>query len=509
MDELRSDLLALVVSYLSLKDALACRLVCKRLAGLGQHYPEVWERRALSVEDGPTACPLLRLAPCARVLSTAVPATAPRCHHGDLRTTACAARELSISMKRVRTEDAAEAVQIIKRQEALGRLRAVRLHFDVDDGASATEDAVASLFGTLSSTPGLEGVALSGNMGDLRMSRVTGVRGSIKPSLKSFACHLAPGMLPFFKCMLAGHASTLEAVHFDTSSACSAAPAGSVARLLAGLPRLRKLSCPLVPGLDKLAECESLREVKLTVTRDGADNADNAAGAAQLIGAEQLRSVHLCFLHGGASSDDEYEDVDSDDSDIFGLFDEEPGEEVARNLTMGLVMGDSKVEELFLEIEGESLQSVPVQLMLGLRYLPTLRRLRIKMCMFSVDEVLRGIFIFKLPSLQSLQIVLQDGIDDGSSSRCCFHWFLHHDTVKKVLLKNPWLHVELQNAIFCKDVVSEETCEYCEPLVCHQELYDVATPAEYVVGIFTHPPDACPSAVHHASGRRWFHTSDL
>ncbi|XP_052133193.1 uncharacterized protein LOC113213875 [Frankliniella occidentalis] len=135
LDQLPEDILAMAMSRLCVVDVLACRLVCKRLAGLAQH-PDVWRHRHLDVDDYSKSariecCRVLRLAPCLREISTSV-TTALSCRHADLRTTSCAARVLSIAVDmggKCGPEEATKAVQVIKQQEALGRLRAVSLVF--------------------------------------------------------------------------------------------------------------------------------------------------------------------------------------------------------------------------------------------------------------------------------------------------------------------------------------------------------------------------------------------
>ncbi|XP_026273241.1 uncharacterized protein LOC113202987 [Frankliniella occidentalis] len=478
LDQLPEDLLAAVMSHLRLEDVLALRLMCRRLAGLAQH-PDVWRHRTLAVYGGPGSCPLLRLAPCAREVSTVVPME-PACRHGDLRTTSCAARALSITMgdtlEECGPEEVADTVQIVKQQEALGRLRAVSLHFL---GGFLAEETADSLLGALASTRGLEKVTLRvGSRCCWQVVPATGQRGAWAPSLKSFTCDIQPWTVAFCNYMLAGHAATLEAVDFEDHDICPVDATLSPLRLLAGMPNLRQLTCRMMNGLGEVAACESLRALKLTV-QPVSD--DNSPGALELLrSAHQLRSLHLFFP---------YDDAEEDDDGVGG-----GGGEFGADLIRALASsGRSQVEVLSIEVVGSAPQRPLLdQLRLALPSLPALRRLVVDL---DPDALLRGITPLTAPSLRSLQIRLYD-----STQNVCFHALLHSEKLASLMSRNPLLHVELQYLTCFQDL-----CDKCV-LGCHRDLKSFK-----LVGVFAHSKDECPSPEDHATnGRcRWVHINDV
>ncbi|XP_026278736.1 uncharacterized protein LOC113206729 [Frankliniella occidentalis] len=522
MDLLPDDVLAMVMSRLDVEDLLACRLVCKRLAGLAQH-PDVWRRRWIGVGDPlslqlygpmPWLCQELRLAPCVREIWTAVPLLSAACRHGDLRTTSCAARVLAITVRKFGPKHVAKAVQIVNQQVALGRLREVRLTLRARSFIPP-KDAMDLLFGTLASTPGLEMVSIEGKCGNLGdrtwIPPGTGQRGTITPSLRTFRCEMVPRPPePFCDYMLAGHAATLEEVHigyrhmFLSSSASTTLASTSTARLLAGMPNLRKLSCPLMPGLGRVAACESLRELELTVQRD---TEANVHGVLELLrSALQIRSLHLHFPNRPRGADD-----DKVDDSEFGV-------ELISELAS---TGRSQVQTLSIDVDVEGLYSqtllVP-HLATRLPSLPALRRLVLRVV--DPAPVVAAISPLTAPSLRSIHI-----LDNYTHSHMCSHEFLHGRELGVLLSRNPLLHVVVEySTTGCpkseddedsdedsdEEDLYEEKCNACQ-LNCHKELEGLNKGEEdpKFVGVFTHPTGQCPCPEYHASDWIWIHINDI
>ncbi|XP_052132351.1 uncharacterized protein LOC127751993 [Frankliniella occidentalis] len=509
MDPLPDDVLVMAMSLLDVADLLACRLVCKRLAGLAQH-PDVWRHRCIDVGRlyDTTSCQRLRLAPCALEISTSVPMEPAACRHGDLRTTSCASRGLAIIVRDCGPEHVATAVQIVKQQVALGRLRGLSLVLadrnvltyghSVEPSFVLPEDAADLLFGTLASTPGLELVSLGGNLGpSARIPPRTSHLGTITPSLKTFRCDLVPRPEPFCDYMLAGHAATLEVVHIGYRHvALSSEPLASTstARLLAGMPNLHKLSCPLMPGLEALAASASLMELEFTVRRV---TEANGHGALELLRrALQIRSLHLYFPRPRRITDDD----EVDDSE-FGV-------ELIGELASS---GRSQVETLSIYVDDSYSQTLLVpQLAARLPSLPALRRLVLRL--EDPEPLVDAISPLTAPSLRRIDI-----LDDVSPSSMCSHDFLHSSELGALLSRNPLLHVVLEYttegcSIFQDDedeeYLIEEKCDACL-LNCHKDLEVPDGMDGLFVGVFAHPSGKCPSPEDHDSDWIWIDINDV
>ncbi|XP_052129671.1 uncharacterized protein LOC127750958 [Frankliniella occidentalis] len=202
MEHLPDDVLVTLMEYLDVEGLLACRLVCKRVGGLALHR-DVWRHRQLPGYR--CVCPVLRLAPRVASLSVELPHRR-RCGLAYIATR-CAVTRLSLSLRK--DYDAMRAAAVICRQEALGRLRSVQVHF------GRNLDDVSYVLGTLATTADLEELQVTGLTYHVTATAAAvAVLGSpvSTPSLRFFRCELVPQTEHFVNFILAGHAATLQKV---------------------------------------------------------------------------------------------------------------------------------------------------------------------------------------------------------------------------------------------------------------------------------------------------------
>ncbi|XP_026279702.1 uncharacterized protein LOC113207377 [Frankliniella occidentalis] len=304
MDLLPDDVLVQVMSLLSLPEVFQLRLVCSRFAALALHR-DVWRLRGVGdasdlFDADPWSCRALRLAPCLDSVRVSLSASCPECH--QLFTAPCAARSLTITA--VGGEGALLAARLIAHQRGLGRLREIDIHL-VSRVSSSNADREASkahastLFETLASTPGLRVLSIGG-CDDYHVPAEPA--GPVLASLRRLACQLTPAVPRVLDSLLAGHAATLREVSLSSYCFPSWSSSSSTALLLAGLPLLAVLKCPMLPGMDALVACASLRKVILLL--DGNQAAPEEAVSSSVRGvveaaaaffrrAHQLRAVHV------------------------------------------------------------------------------------------------------------------------------------------------------------------------------------------------------------------------
>ncbi|XP_026277421.1 uncharacterized protein LOC113205859 [Frankliniella occidentalis] len=489
MDQLPDDVLVRVMSLLSEVAVLACRLVCKRFGGLALH-PDVWRHRRASFGHGNICqCAVLRLAPCLRELVVdnwhkQRPSDGPRL---TLFVATCAVRELSLY---VGAKEVQPAARLIRQQQVAGRLRAVSVSFRSarNKDAAAADDALSLLLMSLASTSGVK-ISLSVDVeGNLPKSSRLVEDGTVVPTLRKLSCHLRQATEHFLESVLARHATTLEDVDLVPipDSFYTPAPAASPARLLAGMPNLRKLHCCLIPGLDGVAACESLRELRLTVMSSHKGIAANTAGAAELLRrATQLRDVHVF------------------DNQTHVLHDVE--HHASRNNSIVELIGGltscegSQLESLYVEHEGGALARLQSLLEQALPSLPTLRRFKVNV---ASQQLLSVITPDTNPSLRSLQLYRHEIFE--LTRWICPHAMLHTNRLKDILSANPSLHVELHSYV-CS---AGHPCGVCRRLPCRLSLENKLHKYKYV-GVFAHPVGKCASPEDHASVGLWFHVSDL
>ncbi|XP_052130058.1 uncharacterized protein LOC113214181 isoform X4 [Frankliniella occidentalis] len=291
LELLPDDALLLVLRYLDVPSLLTCRLVCRRLGVLVLHH-EVWRHREIGgYGDRTCMCPQLRLAPCVRLLyvfselNQRVP-----CRWAALAWTRCAAAEVRLRLLDDAASTYATAVALIFRQEALGRLRSLAV-----SSSSKKASKISLLMATASSTPGLEKLELIVYESSLPTHLQLDC-SIMAPSLRHFKCNLCHPLEPYANFIVAGHAATLETV--DLGSEASSMACAAIVPLLVGLPKLTKLSCSNIPGVEVMAARDSLRDLELTVMTETEHRGALAGAAALLRRASQLQKVTVYYSPG-------------------------------------------------------------------------------------------------------------------------------------------------------------------------------------------------------------------
>ncbi|XP_026279618.1 uncharacterized protein LOC113207319 [Frankliniella occidentalis] len=457
MDQLPDDVLVEVMQHLAVPDLFALRLVCKRLRDLALHR-DVWRLRTLK-EKNPWTCTVLRLAPCLRKMALVLPLE--RCHVPY--TTKCAVADLELRVNRAGSPHAAF---VIRNQEALGRLRRVSVNIQY-----ASYSGLTVLLGALASTAGLKKLELP-TMDWIERSLMGPVVRHPRPvstaSLEIFRGSPNLAYEPFCSCILTGHSATLQVVYLDVWNVDTSFGA-SLAPLMAHMPNLRELHSPLLPGMDALAACASLRDVSFELT--SATQAVLLAAAEFFRRATRLRDVYL-----------NCEKADSDD--VPGV--------VGVNLALALASsGKSRVQDLTLynaNVE-DAVDCHHQQLLGALPQLPALRYLRLD---GPPEAVLAAISPAAAPALRTLVLRPCPEIR-------CGHAWLHSDPVRAALTANPLLHIQVFTPSESECVLSKP-CETCA-LGCHPELLYAE-----LLCFFSHDPEMECSNEHDVTGGCvWIH----
>ncbi|XP_052123510.1 uncharacterized protein LOC113205797 isoform X2 [Frankliniella occidentalis] len=288
MEQLPDAALVMVMQYLNRNDLFTCRLVCKRLGAVAVH-PNAWRGRSHMYCNSTAfrACPVLRIAPCLNYLEIHMLSEEMfQCCQLMLATTRCAVRSVAVSLSGSERGVLRLAALLLRRQEALGGLRAVKIELCEED---ENGDDASVLLATVASMPDLKRLVVAGitaNKPNLVSHYFT------SSSLEYFECELRPESASFCTFIIAAHANALQEVDLagrPMEWICSSST--SLAPLLAGLPNLRKLRSRMLPGLEALADSTSLRELSLVVRP--ADQPGVGGAAALLSRAKQLRAVTL------------------------------------------------------------------------------------------------------------------------------------------------------------------------------------------------------------------------
>ncbi|XP_026287264.1 uncharacterized protein LOC113212673 [Frankliniella occidentalis] len=439
MEKLPDDVVLEILKYVDVGDLFACRLVCKRLERLCRS-PYVWRHRYLrdeEDEDG-ALCPSLRIAPC---LSSIVIATPAEC--SLVFSTRCAVAKLRVH---VHAGGSLHAALVIRNQEALGRLKELDVFLFPGAGADARV-----LFETLAVTSGLGKVSIYGLPASLPYTssphdNVECV-SSLGSSLRSFSWNVAIASqhtAPHYNILLDRHAATLEDVQLTSFFGAGSVFASSAltAPLLARMASLRVLACHLLPGLPVVAQCESLREVKLYVTHP--QTQPDYDGAAEFLRrADQLKAVLLLYRGN------------------YG-----PGDDGVDLVSALAASGRSQVESLSIGNECRDDTFPQLQPLLGA--LPSLPALRDLLVDVMPQELLQAITPALAPGLRSLKLRVHQ-----RDSLPCIHSWLHLDAIKSFLLANPSLELHLlSRPKFCTIV---RPCTVCS-LGCQYNLWKDSDP---------------------------------
>ncbi|XP_026273830.2 uncharacterized protein LOC113203388 [Frankliniella occidentalis] len=437
LKQLPDDVLVMVMQYVSMKDVLECRLVCKRFCGLALHR-DVWRHRSLEDEE-PCAGAVLHLAPCLNTLTWLYGVRVPTL---ALTTTRCSVVGLILHSDKLASH-APQYAMAVRNQESFGRLRRLELH--------SKNPLPDELLRTVASCSHLESL-------DVEVPSISHpvVYGPPMPSLKKFRCPLNENTVSFVHTILVGHAATLEVV--DLWWLTSGTNKTTTATLLAALPRLRALFVgDSMMELEAVAACNTLRDVDI-----GIYDRNHLERTAEFFRrAHQLRRVSL------------YNNTGDDTPEVCSV------------LLDGLVSsGQSRVERLaFLMFEN-------MRPLLGvLPSLPALRHLELDLqTQDPDDELLKGITPVTAPALRLLKIAVSG----------CAHAWIHGDTAKALIAKNPSLHIEFwlcEKQVWCK--CADDTCRTLGYVPgCHQEVNWLEV---CMIGLYSHDPNKCPSPEYHTA----------
>ncbi|XP_026285739.1 uncharacterized protein LOC113211553 [Frankliniella occidentalis] len=455
MEQLPDDVLLEVMRHLDVPDLFACRLVSKRLGSLALHA-DVWRHRRFGSDYKHFGwqCTVLRLAPCLDALS--VYAQVPTAETGCLQattTTRCAVARLELS---VFEGGAMLAAAIIRHQEALGRLRRLRIYF-----YEVSQAEGVALLATVVQTSGLTKLDLEEQPScrSLVESMLRHTAVPVVSSLRSFRCSSFSTFTEHFvHFMLRVHAATLEEVFLDgrlLSTSTLTAP------LLSGMPNLRQLKCTLVPELNALAACESLRVVSFTVRDEMRSAAAGRSALALLSHSTQLQEVELSFLHFTRSPE-------PDVLRFFGDF-----------ISALASSGRSHLRSLSIRASGISCDRKELQplwdaLLAALPSLPALRRLAVDA---PSDALLLGITPVIAPALQRL-LLGPWPLRRREYLRCAHAW-LHMDAVNHLHAVNPSLQLLARAKLdyYCRGL---SPCGVCQ-LGCHLSLRDSNSIEKYFI----------------------------
>ncbi|XP_026271579.1 uncharacterized protein LOC113201843 [Frankliniella occidentalis] len=497
-----------MMQHLSVDDLLACRLVSKRIGAAALH-PDAWLHQRLGRSKIPgdankCVCPVLRFAPHLDELGEFLTPRPAPCRLADFPVR-CAVAELAVSV----CEDAdaaADTLELVRRQAALGRLRSLTVRlYGLAPGGAAVETVV--------STPGLEHL-------DVGVHYTTGGRIVELPAMaapalhtvRHFECNLSTKTEAFVNSILAEHATTLERVnlsddHRDLLSLTSTAP------LLAAMTHLRELECAALPGLRVLASCESLRVLRLTFCIDIRHKGVAEDAVELLRDAVQLREVTLSF-----KPDVGYHSSSGTCVGEFCLA-AIPALASSRESRVEKLVVHNSVRSMFSNVDPRMARSFlrglpqrrPRSALLQplTMALPSLLALRHLSTDEDPDLLLAAVSPASAPALRSVGVILLDEV--------CAHAWLHGDTVQTVLDANPSLHIELSARTLCCSEPLRPSCERACALGCHQVLAELVEGDAQLVederrldwhlGLFSHGPGEC-SHVHKTEGQRqrlWIH----
>ncbi|XP_052130056.1 uncharacterized protein LOC113214181 isoform X2 [Frankliniella occidentalis] len=453
LERLPDDALVLVLQHLDVPSLLTCRVVSKRLGALALHR-DSWRHRVVGghVLVRSCVCPELRLAPCVRVLRVSTNFNKPPpCLQVALAWTRCAAAELRLDVHQG-AGDAQAAAALIYRQEALGRLRSIRLFMSFFSNAADLSLAAAAAM-----TPGVEKLEVSVLALGVQTTPLRHDCVVLTPSLRYFKCQLNPKTAPYVNFVLAGHAATLETVELGCgldSMACVA-----TGPLLARLPKLSKLICWNIPGVEDVAACGSLRDLQLTVRTETEHRGAVAGAAALLRRASQLLKIKVTYSPGTP-------DVDVDVVRALGS----SGRACVESLEIYNWTDDNHWHH-FCHLQ-ELISAIPS--------LPALRHLRVGVnSVQQLDELARAITSTTAPALRT--------VDLGLGKGACGHAWLHGDAFQSLMSMNPLLHFSLDSLpLYCAD---DEFCQACGQ-GCH---VIVKKPEGFDFHLFWHDFDTnCP-----------------
>lgn len=444
-----------VLHYLSTPDLLSCRAVCLRLRDLALR-PELWRRRSFEFGEPSSSrsveAAVLRTVPCASRLSTwsedGVSSTL-RDLGALAATTRCAAAELGLRLDGD-PASLATAALTIRNQAALGQLRT--LHVDLTDCEASDENApfLALLLAVVFSTEGLTWLVVQSDRHMVMTREVArGAPTALVPaSLEELHLSLGDSDPRYVQFLLRSHAATLQVVEIRGEYR-----GHRVAPLLAAIPGLSHLECPVLDDLSLVAGCASLHSLKLIVRHykdRAAEVASQTTAAAFLRAATQVVELELRYMNGNF--------VPVDQGLLTAL--SSSGRSALRKLDVTYVTHPVLISRLEME------------LVMALPGLPALEWLILpNMVSWRVLDSIRPDTV---PRLRGLNIPGHY----RATEALCAHAAMHEPEVRRLLARFPRLYL----AVRARSCSGQQLCEHCVT-GCH----DVPWPAdEVVVGFYTH-----------------------
>ncbi|XP_034246459.1 uncharacterized protein LOC117648206 isoform X2 [Thrips palmi] len=452
---LPDDELLQVFGFLTREQLLKCRTVCRRFRQLTLH-PALWRRmNLLNPSWSALGAATLRVAPCLRRLT--VSNLDELVLLGTLlAASSCAVSELHVVLDVV---DAVLVAVVLARQATLGRLKEVKLTVtSTNVDAKSFLPRLRQLLRQLLSTPGLESIELDLDVKTaalLETLALNAVKRAVPvPSSLRRLQYFSACKDPYLPLFLEWHAATLEVVKLRCGHP-RAAP------MLAAMPRLRELQCPVLKDMPALLACTELRSLRLSISKDESPR-HLFPGVA-----EYLRSAVATI-----------EDL------VLDYFQDE-GRAQAVDLVLSLA-GQRRttpaLKSLRFVFRNDMEQLIFTEPQPQLRPLAAVvHRLKhlvsLNIGQFS-DELLDALDGEFVPNLERLEVSYRDE---------CPHEWIHEEHVKELMQRCPRLHILA--------VVPEgcciEGCTFCTENKCHEDL-DLA--GDFT--LFSHPKEASCGVEH-------------
>ncbi|XP_034246479.1 uncharacterized protein LOC117648213 [Thrips palmi] len=445
LDSLPDDALLQVLRYLDVRELLECRGVCRRWRELALR-PLLWrDKRIHSNMSTKLIAIALRLVPRLHSLRIDLPLHGDACDVLLVTPTAISEVDLKFGAK----DDLLVAL-ILSRQVSLGRLKKVSL-FTRHDIIRTSKRGLRALLLQICQAPGLQSLSLCLNVhsDDEEVLNVIKAKVPVPASLKQLSCF--GSLKPYLELLMEWHANTLEVVSLSSDGP-------RLTSLLAAMPRLRKLKCPMLPDMQLLRQCLSLTHLELNLT-DLDDEVVEAGlpGARLLLCSAAAHLEHLEIMYNPYSSPDVV--------DLLLSVGRRSGDTALRSLRLTISQWDweFRCRESFDEDESES---PPPQLVPLAAILPRLPLLTV----LDIDTEASDAFLDALdgqvvPKLERLDIRTPR---DGD----CDHSWLHveEERMRRVMKRYPRLHVFIKDVD--KTICRQGDCGFCKANSCHADMPD-------------------------------------
>ncbi|XP_034252189.1 uncharacterized protein LOC117651853 isoform X4 [Thrips palmi] len=471
---LPDDPLLEVLSYLSPRQLLQCRRVCRRWRDLALH-PTIWREKCLTVsrKSIQLVVSALRLAPCLGTLCMNSPELLDRLLSEPVTSINCGIAALTFDG---RASDTVLLGLLLRRQASLGRLKTVEIELGIDEYDFEDSDycRLNQLLAQLCYSEGLESINLKvrciGSNKPLPVLNSPEFGAPVSATLRELVlstrcCDVF--LNPYLPLHLGWHATTLEVVSLN-----HVMPHPSAALQLSAMPRLRELTCPLLENMPALLQCPALTSLRLIATagdpiKDSVEPYLPGVREYLRLAATRLEHVVLEFLD---HTDDWYADAGcTQTSDLV----------LSLAGSKGVVPALRSLKFVYYDTQHdwEVWPSVPVPQLPHLAAI--LHRLQ---NLTSLDlggplseEVLSALDAAVLPDLQLLKAFFPG----------CPHEWVHCKELRAFMLLHPGLHITME----CDDH-SKQSCDFCKKHTCHNFA------VKYELTLFSHAATE-PCGVEH------------